>query len=246
MNRFETDGVVLKTSVTGEADLVVFVLTRERGVIRAFAKGARSTKSRLHAGVASFVFGTFGFREKNGVYHIDDAAPQEVFFALRTDLQKLSLAQYFCEILLRVVTDTESDPMFLRLFLNSLHLLCADKKPALMVKAIFELRIAVLSGYAPDLVACADCGAFETPQMEFDPLNGVLYCDNCAKSSSLLVDLGVISAMRHIVFADFSELFRFRLVDSLLPVLNRLTERYLEHCFGHRFRLLDFFYQTSN
>ena len=143
-------------------------------------------------------------------------------------------------------TDTESDPMFLRLFLNSLHLLCADKKPALMVKAIFELRIAVLSGYAPDLVACADCGAFETPQMEFDPLNGVLYCDNCAKSSSLLVDLGVISAMRHIVFADFSELFRFRLDDSLLPVLNRLTERYLEHCFGHRFRLLDFLYQTSN
>ena len=245
MEKFETDGVVLKTGVTGEADLIVYVLTRQRGIIRAFAKGARITKSRLHAGAAAFVYGAFSFTEKNGVFHVNDIVPQEVFFALRLDLQKLSLAQYFCEILLRTVSDTESDPMLLRLFLNSLHLLCGDKKPALMLKAVFELRIAVLSGYAPALVACGQCGEYETPLMFFDVTEGALYCENCAQAPrSELIPVAVISAMRHIVFSDFSDLFRFQLEDALLTVLNRMTERYLMQCFQHRFRLLEFFYQS--
>lgn len=245
MEKFETDGVVLKTGVTGEADLIVHVLTRKRGVIRAFAKGARGTKSRLHAGTASFVYGTFYFTEKNGVFHINDVQPQEVFFALRTDLSKLSLAQYFCEVLLRAVPENESDPMFLRLFLNALYLLCGDKKPLLQIKAVFELRLTVLSGYAPALIACENCGTFETDRMFFDPLAGLLYCENCAETvQGQLVPLAVISAMRHIVFSDFSDLFRFQLDGPLLSVLNRLTEQYLIHCFQYRFRLLDFLYQS--
>ena len=42
MEKINTDGVVIKTSVTGESDLILFILTRSRGLIRAFAKGARA------------------------------------------------------------------------------------------------------------------------------------------------------------------------------------------------------------
>ena len=43
MEKFTVDGIVIKSSVTGEADRIVWVLTRNRGIIRAFAKGARGT-----------------------------------------------------------------------------------------------------------------------------------------------------------------------------------------------------------
>ena len=54
MEKFNTDGIVIKTSVTGESDMIVFVLTRTRGIIRAFAKGARGMKNKLHAGSSLF------------------------------------------------------------------------------------------------------------------------------------------------------------------------------------------------
>lgn len=242
MEKFETDGVVLKASVTGESDRIVHVLTRSRGVIRAFAKGARGTKSRLHAGTVPFAYGSFAFTEKNGVYNINELQLKEVFYPLRLSLPKLTLAEYFCEILLKSVTGDESDPAILRLFLNSLHLICADKKPLLQVKAVFELRLAVLSGYAPALVACGVCGAFETDFMYFDPASGRLFCAVCGKDRGVrAVPLSVISALRHIVFSEFGSMFGFTLDEALLPALNSLTETYLAHCFACRFRLLEMF-----
>ena len=71
MEKFTVDGVVIKTSVTGEADRIVWVLTRDRGIIRAFAKGARGTKSRLHGGTSLFCYCEFTFSEKNNVYNIN-------------------------------------------------------------------------------------------------------------------------------------------------------------------------------
>ena len=72
MEKFTVDGVVIKTSVTGEADRIVWVLTRDRGIIRAFAKGARGTKSRLHGGTSLFCYCEFTFSEKNNVYNINN------------------------------------------------------------------------------------------------------------------------------------------------------------------------------
>ena len=79
MEKFDTDGIVIKTKVTGESDLIVFVLTRSRGILRAFAKGARGMKSKLHAGCSLFSYCVFSFTEKNDVYHINDAEVKELF-----------------------------------------------------------------------------------------------------------------------------------------------------------------------
>ena len=41
--------IVLRTQKLGEADRIVTLLTRERGLVRAVAKGVRKTKSRFGA-----------------------------------------------------------------------------------------------------------------------------------------------------------------------------------------------------
>ena len=67
MEKFNIEGIVIKTSVTGESDKILWILTRNRGIIRAFAKGARGTKSRLHSGASLFAFCDFAVYEKNDV-----------------------------------------------------------------------------------------------------------------------------------------------------------------------------------
>ena len=211
MEKFETDGIVIKTKVTGESDLIVFLLTRSKGIVRAFAKGARGMKSKLHAGSSLFAYCNFSVTEKNEVCHINEAEVKEIFFPLRTDMRKMALAQYFCEVLLKTVPEGDSEEEYLRLMLNALYLLCEDKKPVLQIKAVFELQTAVISGYAPPLHACAECGEFQTDIMFFNCLTGDLFCENCGKHAHApAVPFSVIEAMRHIVYSPFEKVFAFQ------------------------------------
>ncbi len=245
MEKFDADGIVIKTKVTGESDLIVFVLTRSRGILRAFAKGARGMKSKLHAGCSLFSYCNFSFTEKNEVYHINEADVKELFFSLREDMPKMTLAQYFCEVLLKTVPEGESEEEYLRLTLNALYLLCGDRRPILLIKAVFELQIAVLSGYAPPIHACAECGAFETDIMYFNCLTGDLLCKNCGRRGDAPdVPLAVVAAMRHIVFSPFEKVFSFQLNSELLRPLTLLTETYLQNVFQVKFRLLEFFWMA--
>ena len=245
MEKFSADGVVIKTGVTGESDLILSVLTRERGVIRAFAKGARGMKSKLHAGSAQFAYCDFLFYEKNGVYHVTDAAVKNLFYELRTDLTAVSLAQYLCEIVLKTVPEGDTDPEYLRLLLGALHYLCGGKKPALLVKSVFELRFAAAAGYAPQLTACASCGAFSSEPMVFDALSGELFCKACGRAHNAPdVPYAVVCAMRHILYSPFEKIFSFTLTPALLPALNTLTEKYLQNALGQKFRLLEFFHSS--
>ncbi len=245
MEKFTVEGVVIKTGITGESDRIVCVLTSERGVIKAFANGARGTKNKLHAGSSLFTYGTFSFTEKNGIFTLNEVEIKNVFFDLRNELEGLALAQYFCEVLLQCVPHGNSEPEYLRLMLNSLHFLCKGNKPALLIKAVFELRVCCLAGYMPSLVACDGCAEYETPSMYFDCQTGLLFCKNCGAGKNLPeIPLSVISAMRYVVFSEFEKSFSFGLNPELLKKLNRLTELYLSNCFQEKFRTLDFFYST--
>lgn len=239
MEKFTVDGLVIRVSVTGESDRIVWVLTRSRGLIRAFAKGARGTKSKLHGGTSLFSYCDFSFYEKNNVYHVTEAAVREVFFQFRDSFEKVTTAQYFCEVMLHNMPESTNEAFYLRLMLNSLHFLCGDQKPWLLVKSVFELRFACEEGYMPSLVACDECGEFETDRMYFDCREGLLFCARCGEHSSLpRIPLAVVSAMRHIVYSDFERCFAFDLAPECLPILNRITEHYLSQALQQSFKTL--------
>lgn len=247
MEKFTVDGVVIKTSVTGEADRIVWVLTRNRGIIRAFAKGARGTKSRLHGGTSLFCYCDFTFSEKNNVYNINEALIKEVFFDLRKSMETLTLSQYFCEVMTKSVPDKCEEEIYLRLLLNSFHFLCKGAKDELLIKAVFELRLSCIAGYMPSLIACENCSEYETDTMFFNCADGSLFCNTCGKGMAIPeAPLCVIAAMRHICFSDFSKIFSFELRKDSLEILGRLTENYLRAVLGQDFKLLDYFNDLKN
>ena len=240
--RTNTDGLILKEQNIGEKDKLVTVLTRHNGLVRAFVRGAKSYKNRKCSSTGMFCYSKLSLYKSKDSYIIDEAEPIETFFGLREDLERISLAQYFSEIIMTLVQEEEPAEEYLRLMLNSLHFLATGKMPPEQVKAITEMRLMCIAGYMPNLIACDRCGEYETNTMYFDVEDGLLYCENCISSQAVFhLDIGLVKALRHIAFSEFEKIYSFKMEDYALPDLSYITEKYLISKLQRNFKTLDFY-----
>jgi DNA repair protein RecO (recombination protein O) len=165
-----------------------------------------------------------------------------VFFELRNDVQKMALAQYFCELAYEFCEEDFESEEILRLFLNALWLLKENKKTPSFIKAVTELRLMSLSGYMPDLVACEKCGEYETEYMYFNSEEGKIYCKDCVPSSFCkCISSSVVTAMRYVSLSDFPKIFSFSLNEDGLKSFCNITEEYLLNKTQRKFKTLEFY-----
>ena len=91
-------GMILQASPMGEYDRRVLVLTKERGKISAFAKGARRQNSKLTARTNPFCFGTFKLYEGKSSYNLVDAEITNYFDHFREDFEGAMYGMYFLDV----------------------------------------------------------------------------------------------------------------------------------------------------
>lgn len=242
--KFQTDGLIIKEQNIGEQDKLVYALTKSHGVIKAFVKGAKSIKNSKCAPSSLLSYSRLTFYKSRDSYIIGDARILAVFSKLRGDVKKTCLAQYFCELALTICPQEQEAEKFLKLMLNSLYLISEGKRPDELVKPCFEMRLAAMAGYMPDLVMCRECGEYITDVMYFTPKSGKLLCSNCYGSKPLgwiKLSSSAVTALRHTIYADDDKLFSFTLSDEGIGMLNQASESYLKYQFEKDFKTLDFY-----
>lgn len=244
--QIKTDGLIIRDLNVGEDDRIVTILSRERGVIGASARGARRVKSRLSTATRLFCYSDFTLFKGRDKYIIDDAQPLEFFLGVDKDLERLALAQYFAQVAAFLAPEEENAETYLRLMLNSLNFIKNGKRPPVQIKSVFELRILTMAGYMPDIVACRNCGSYEADIMNLDPITGTLLCDDCAgqggtMQNSIQLSKGALAAMRHIVYSDFEKLFAFTLPGAAMKELSAASQAYLHSQIERSFPTLDFY-----
>ncbi len=239
----KTDGLVIREQTTGEQDRLITILTRSNGVIRAFSNGGRNPKNKNVSATGLLCFSDFSIAQTGkGVYVIKEASAKEIFFSLREDIVRISLAQYFAELAYELSPREENSDEFLRLILNSVYLITQGKKDPNVVKSATELRILSLAGYMPSLVACDNCGQYESEKMFFSLNTGKLWCENCKPPErTVTVSLAVVTAMRHICFSQSEKIYSFSLPKDGLMALSHVCEQYLKAVTGRNYKTLDFY-----
>ena len=145
----KTDGLVIREWNVGESDRLVSVLTRDEGVIRAFARQAKRLRSAKASSTQLLCYSHMSLYKGRDAYIIDEAQPVELFFGLRKDIERLSLAQYFCELAGTLAPEEMEAGDFLRLMLNALHFLSKGTRSPLLLKSVVEMRMMSLAGYMP-------------------------------------------------------------------------------------------------
>lgn len=238
-----TDGLILRDYDTAtEADRFVAILTRDKGVIRASARGARKLNSRSGSATQPLCYAQFSLIPGRDKYIIEDAKPIEVFFPLRQDVERLALAQYFCELALSVCPTDAPAKEHLRLLLGGLHFLARKEKNPLLIKAVVEGRLLGLEGYTPDLYGCVQCARDGAP-LWFSPSGGTLFCEeHVTAGDAMQISAGVLAALRHLLHGPFERCFAFALPKAEVAVLATLTERFVLAQLGKGYKTLDFYH----
>lgn len=239
--RISTKGLVIREQTTGESDRLVTLLTADYGLVRAFVRRAKQMKSRMNSATSLFAYGDFSLYRSKDAFVVDDAVATEVFFGLRKDIERLSLAQYFAQLAFELGAEEQPCDELLRLTLNSLHLLCKGEKSLMQIKAVFELRAMCLGGYMPGILACDNCGTYETPLMYFDTLEGKIYCENCPKTGAIPLPKTVITAVRFICLTEPSKIFSFSLSDENMKLLSDVAEKYMLSRVQRKLSALEFY-----
>ena len=142
-------GMVIKTIPVGEYDKSVTLLTKERGKISAFAKGARKQTGRLGAAANPFSFGTFKLFVGKSSYTILEADISNYFEGLRLDFEGAYYGIYFLEIADYYARENNDEKELLKLVYQSLRALQSEKFPNQLVQYIFEIKAMAVNGEFP-------------------------------------------------------------------------------------------------
>ena len=238
--RFVTCGLVLRETVTRDADKILTVLTPDRGRLSVIARGARRKGSRVAAACQLLAYSEMTLYEKGRWTMLDAADTIELFDGLRQDLTALSLAAYFAE-LTEAVSDGSGD--VLPLLLNALYALSALKKPPQLVKPAFQFRLMALAGYEPMADSCALCGAPQPENPMLDVVHGVVHCGKCREKGGLSLPLTAsgLAALRYVLYGDPRRLYSFSLPPEGLRALNHAADAYVSAQLERSFRTLDYY-----
>jgi len=143
MGIIKTKGIILSENNMSDFDKMVTILT-PNGKIGCAAKGARKPKSLLMAGTQFLCFGEYLIYQSANSYHINSCDTIELFYNIRTDLDKLNYASYISKIINDVTYENQNTYRILQLFLNTIYMISEQNKDLDFVISIFKIRLCSL------------------------------------------------------------------------------------------------------
>lgn len=231
--------LVLREVKYKEADRILTVLTEE-GKMTMKAPGALRKTSKCSAATQQLTFSDLTLYTRVGHWQVREGTVIEGFDGLRQGLEKLSLAAYLAQVLETVSDEDVASPELLQLGLNSLFALSNGLAEDWLVKAVFELRLACLTGYTPELSGCMQCGETEG-ELYFDCERGGLVCGHCREYGAKRVSSACLAAMRHVVSVSAKKIFSFTLTGDAVAEFADLCEKYLLTQLDRGFSALDYY-----
>ncbi|MCL2077568.1 MAG: DNA repair protein RecO [Oscillospiraceae bacterium] len=242
------NGIIIGQRNVGESSRYLDILTEEFGVIEATAHAIKKINSKNAGSTSLFTYAKFCLNKNNkNRYSINSAEPIYSFHKLSADFTAFSLAAYFAELIKYTSATEQKSDGLLRFFAISLYEL--EKKDASfsLIKSAFELRLSMILGLSPDLIACAECFCYEHAEIFFAAGEGKLFCGDCfydtnfINQNTFILTPSLLQAMRFIVFSRVEKIYKFELGEKNLRELGFITEEYLLYHLGKKFRTLEYY-----
>ena len=241
MNQITVTGMVLQATPIAEYDRRVVILSKERGKISAFARGARRPNSALMGMTSPFSFGDFTIYEGRTSYTMVSASISNYFQELRMDVEGAYYGFYFMELANYYAREANDETELLKLLYQTFRALINPKIPNLLIRYIFELKTVAINGEGPQVFECVCCGDKERSKV-FSVRRGGLICSECR--SKVVTDEkqllpSTLYTLQYIISSPVEKLYTFLVKEEVLKQLGEVVTEYLDEYVGKRFKSLE-------
>ncbi len=189
----ECDAIVLRTFDFGETSRIVVLLTRERGKLRAVAKGARGPRSR-HQGslepLSEVRVGLYG-RQGAELFRLGGCELlASAFCGPGQGLEGALFLSYAAELLDAFCPDSAADERIYRLARATVHALRGGVDAGVLARYL-EAWLLRLSGLYPPIDTCANCaGPLPDGALRYHRAAHGFVCENCGSASGPVLPAG--------------------------------------------------------
>ncbi|MCV2393921.1 DNA repair protein RecO [Actinotalea sp. M2MS4P-6] len=184
MSLYRDEAIVLRTHQLGEADRIVTLLTRERGKVRAVAKGVRRTSSRFGSRLEPFMVvdaQLYTGRSLDTVTQVETLGSYAT--AISTDYARYTAGAVMLETAERLVDEHEPSVQQYLLLIAAVRALAESAHAPGLVLDSYLLRALAVAGWAASFSDCARCGR-GGPHAAFAVASGGAVCPGCRPPGS--------------------------------------------------------------
>lgn len=259
-----TEGIVLRTVLFGEADLIVTYLTPDVGLLKVFAKSPRKIKSRFGSSLEPLTHATISFwgKEDTLLPRLTQSDIIHPFQSLRDDLHCFLKVSEIIEITMCFIPERDINRKVYSLLLNTLHTI--ENNPSLLKKgkgedgshiktgiagknliiSSYKVKFLNLAGFAPKLDACGRCGK---NGYNFYLSHGAILCESCADNAGSPIKLSAALARFYhdLLTWDTAKIQRIKPSDKILTELLCLINTHVKYILSKSLKTEAFNYQTN-
>lgn len=152
---YQAIGINLKGMPLGEHDRLLSILTKECGLIKAVATGARKHRSAMAGRSGLFVVNDLQISVGRSMDRIKNAEMLQSFVGLGKTLAKLTAAQYLSELaLMQALSAQPQEELFLVLVEHLNRIQDAEDKYVLACLVHGTYHLLAIAGFAPQVHSC--------------------------------------------------------------------------------------------
>ena len=233
------NGMVLSATPVGDYDKRIVLLTKERGKITAFAKGARRPKSSLLAGTRPFVFGEFTVYEGKSAYNIISVEIRNFFDELVHDLEGACYGFYFLELADYYGRENVDAADMLNLLYQSFRALINPNIDNQLIRRIFELKIMTQNGEYPEMFECIVCHKKDNI-FHYSMQSSGCVCLNCIDKRAGIIKISesVRYTFQYVISSDIAKLYTFVVTPDVMREFSTIMDRHMRQYIDKEFKSL--------
>ncbi|MCX8159824.1 MAG: DNA repair protein RecO [Candidatus Saccharicenans sp.] len=192
----QSEAVILRTQNFAEQDKLVVFFSREKGLVRGIAKGARKFNNRFGSSLEplSIVRIFYYEKERHDLVTISNCDLLESAFEMFTNRQAACFFSYLAELTEKFSPYRAGEEKLYRLLVSLVRAARAGQRIELLVR-YFEYWFLKINGILPDFQTCQKCHGQINNTAWLEPQKDGVLCARCARDKKFELSPRLVRAI---------------------------------------------------